>query len=312
VTSIPYGSVVAGAGTAIALSDNPKTLARLDAAAARFAALPIRPLAVPEDLGTDRAGRPTLVLGTCRQALSRLCTRLLDGTVQHPIAAIDPARCLTESAAIDRGRLALAVVAKPGRRGAGCHAGVYLRQPGASRARLRHAVAHWGFMPAGSSTAHRVFDVRPTVDLEGGTVLVRVEESTWLPDDSSDFDLRLLTVPVGPGPARVLAQLHAHGDGVTTTQGSILPQAQLADGAVIGVLRCAAGETPVDTIVRIPLGTGPDPAAMQQLTPAPAIDPFGAGLTPAGLVAVSATGAAILRPTADLTFAPYAPTPGGC
>jgi hypothetical protein len=142
---------LAATGATIVATGHPA--ARLDGTA--FTALPPTTGRIL-DLDTNRAGAPVLVRAGCAGGATLCTTPLASATPVRKIAPVDPRHCQTTGAAFDHGRVALAVVARKGRAGQRCHAGLY------SGGKLRVRVRHWRI-----DHPVELFSVRVSLDLHG-------------------------------------------------------------------------------------------------------------------------------------------------
>jgi hypothetical protein len=241
------------------------------------------------DLGTDAAGHPLIVRARCAGGVALCTTPLAHSTPVRRIAPVDRPHCLTTGAAIDHGRIALAVVARKGKAGQRCRAGIY------SGGKRRLAVRHWRI-----GNPSEVFSVSVTLDLRGTTALVRIAQSSFDVGDSPDTILRLRTVSLTSGRSHTLATATAVDD---DTDGELLRNAAIGPLGVTAVGQCRQGEGQPTTIevLRWPTGGG---AARTLTSPPPDVEAAVAAAQ--GVLLRSADGSAVLRD--DAAFAPR-PTP---
>jgi hypothetical protein len=237
------------------------------------------------DLGTGRAGHPVLVRAKCAGGVALCTTPPAAATQLRRIAPVDPRHCRTTGAAIDRGRIALAVVARKGKAGQRCHAGIY------SGAKRRVAVRHWRI-----GHPSELFSVRVTLDLHGATALVRIAQSSFDVGDSPDTIQQLRTVSLTSGRSHTLPTASAVEN---DTDGELLADAAIGPHGVTAVGWCRVGVgAPTTTEVLRWASSG---GAAKALTGAPA-DVAAAAQATQGLVLRVADGSALLR--SDPVFAP--------
>src|SRR4051812_22684693 len=237
------------------------------------------------DLGTGRAGKPVLVRARCAGGMALCTTPLAAATPVTRIRTIDPKHCQTTGAAIDRGRIALAVVARKGKAGQRCHAGIYW---GGKR---RGTVKRWRI-----GNPVEVFSVSVSLDLHGSTPLVRILQDSFDVGVSSDTIQQLRTVSLTSGAVHTLATAAAVEE---DSDGELLGNSSIGPSGVTAVGQCLELEGPTThEVLRWPTKGG----KVHVLTSPPFADIAAATAGTQGLVLRSAQGAAVLRD--DPAFGP--------
>jgi hypothetical protein len=244
------------------------------------------------DLGTNAAGKPVLVRAKCRGGIALCTTPLAATTPVRKIALVDRKHCQTTGAAIDHGRIALAVVARKGRAGQRCRAGIY------SGGKRRVAVKHWRI-----GNPVELFRLGVTLDLRGATALLRIAQSSFAVGDNPDTIQQLRTVALTSGRSHTLATAAAVEN---NSDGELLSDSTLGPGGVTAVGQCRQGEgEPTTTeVLRWPAGGG----AARSLTNPPFPDVAAATGSTRGLTIRAADGSAILRTGAAFMPRPKPPT----
>jgi hypothetical protein len=278
------------AGATIASADD-ATVAVLSGTA--FRAAPATPGRVL-DLGTDRGGHPVLVRARCTGGAALCTTPLTASTPVHRIAPVDPRHCETTGAAIDRGRVALAVVARKGRAGTRCHAGIY------SGGQRRVAVKRWRI-----GNPSELYGVAVTLDLHGTTALVRIAQSSFDVGDSPDTIQQLRAASLTSGRSHVITTATAVEN---DRDGELLRDASIGPAGVVAVGECRELDGPTTTeVLRWPARGG----RVQALTAPPFPMLATAAASSRGLAVRAADGAGVLRDAP--VFAPRpAPASANC
>jgi hypothetical protein len=243
------------------------------------------------DLGTGHSGKPVLVRANCAGGAALCTTPLAAATPVRRIASIDRRHCKTTGAAIDHGRIALAVVARKGRPGQRCHAGIY------SGGKRRVAVRHWRI-----GHPSELFRLGVTVDLHGTTALVRIAQSSFDVGDSPDTIQQLRTMSLTSGRSHTLATATAVEN---DRDGELLSNATIGAAGVTAVGQCREldGLTATE-VLRWPTHGGK--AKTLKRPPFPDVAATVAGTQ--GLVIRAADGQAVLRDTAVFATRPAPPT----
>jgi hypothetical protein len=244
------------------------------------------------DLGTNHAGKPVLVRANCQGAIALCTTPLGAARPVRRIAPVDRKHCQTTGAAIDHGRIALAVVARKGKPGQRCHAGIY------SGGKRRVAVKRWRI-----GHPSELFSVRVTLDLHGTTALVRIAQSSFDVGDSPDTIQQLRLVSLKNGRSLTLATSTA----VENDQdGGLLSNSSIGPTGVTAVFQCRELDGPTTTqVLRWAAGRA------QALSALPFPDVAAVATGTQGVVLRAADGTAVLRD--DPAFAPAtAPPTANC
>jgi hypothetical protein len=276
------------AATGATIVSTGRPLARLHGTV--FTPLPSAPGRIL-DLGTGRSGKPVLLRANCASGAALCTTPLAATTPVRRIAPIDRRHCKTTGAAIDRGRVALAVVARKGRPGQRCHAGIY------SGGKRRVSVRHWRI-----GHPSELFRLGVTLDLRGTTALVRIAQSSFDVGDSPDTIQRLRTVSLTSGRSRTLATATAVEN---DRDGELLSNATIGATGVTAVGQCRQLDGPTTTeVLRWPTRGGRAKALKSPPYPDVAAAVAGAH----GLVIRAAGGQAVLRDMPVFAARPAPPT----
>lgn len=272
------------AGSVVASADD-DAVAVLNGAAFKSTGQPSWPKDRGEvlDLGTDKSDKPVLVRKDCARGVGLCFTPLNKNAPITAMQPIDPAHCTTTGAAVWHGRQVQAVVARKGKPGQSCAAGIYEGR------RRRIAVKHWAI---GNPVGLQELAVK--IDLTAKTALVQIEQFSFDNGDSGDRVIRLQIVALPGWRARTIATVEDDGSGVAINYPMLGP-----DG-VYAVAECGAPSSASHSIqaIRWPL-TGGLPDALQ---PSPVTDPAQAVPTPDGLIVVSSNGKA--QRISDPPFSP--------